>query len=75
MWWVRACVCVVEVHKDLISELLQYQGEKDHHVQQRSTPISHTMACNAISSIIGAFITYSFTIIGRACRPFTSVYT
>ena len=37
---------------------LQHQGdrdkERDHHVQQRSSPISNTMACNGISSIIDA---------------------
>ena len=37
---------------------LQHQGdsdkERDHHVQQRSIPISNTMACYGISSIIDA---------------------
>ena len=61
-----ACACVPvwhepesdRSHNEEVIPQLQRQGEsgreRDHHVQQRSTPISNTMACNGISSIIDA---------------------
>ena len=59
------CVCVwheppnqARVTQEGDFPKLQHQGdrdkERDHHVQQRSSPISNTRACNGISSIIDA---------------------
>ena len=72
---VGACLCVcVAGGTRVISQLLQYQGERREEIIMYSKgALQSPIQWHAIPS--RCFITYSFTIIGRDFCPFARVYT